>query len=468
MDSKPKFDYGTNPTPFEKVFEKDRETLHIKTKVGYGAGHVFNDMLTVIDPGFLLIFLKYVIRLPNFNAGIVVVLGQISNSMSTALIGIIIDGDKNFRIYNYYSKRKTWHLIGTICVIISFPFLCLTPIAFGMSNCAFQSLEVNVSQSQDGKIPNSNFSTECMFDDKLNEVTLYYTVINVLQNFGWAAVQKSHLSIIPHLATLDENQSTLNYIRNAATTASFIFIYCIVGQFFKTGNNLEDQNNDELQGAFQKIMIVIVSVGALCSYLFHQLVKENDKSLSMTDDERHLVRLQSIRSSRKMSRPFISIMSVSQYPDIIHEMKIYQWLLEPQFYLISLNYMTTRLFFQIALLYTPFFVNKTLKLPNEYMASVPLAMYIAGLIFSGFTKHLSDRLGVKKPFVLFCGIGFLGCLWILFGCNNTAYDGYEVFLIAITMGAASSSMLILSATMIDTFIGFNIGKYKNNDLRIQN
>ena len=457
MSSRPKFAYGTNPTPSEE--SKSRETLNITTKVGYGAGNVFNDMMQVYGLGYILIFLQVVVGLQEFNAGLVVLFGQISDGLSTALIGLVIDGDEKFRIYNYYGKRKTWHLFGTICVLISFPFFCLPPISFGMSNCAFQSIDVNDLQSQEGKKPNPNFSTDCIFDDKL--VTVYYTVITVLLNFGWAAVQNSHLSMIPNLTTCDENQLTLNAIRNAATAVSFIFVYSTASLFFKSGNRLENQASDELQAAFQNMMIAIVSVGAFCSYLFHQLVEEKDKSMNMTDDEKNLLSLQSTCSSGKLSMPYISITAHSpnlDSPGKIYEMKIYQWFLEPQFYLISLQYMSTRLNLLIAVLYIPFFVNKTLKLPNEYMATVPLVMFIARLIFSGSTKYLSDILGVKKLFVIFCGIGLVGCLWILLGCNNKAYDLYEVFGIAITIGGASSSLLLLSTTMIGAFIGFNVGK----------
>ena len=457
MSSRPKFAYGTNPTLSEE--SKSRETLNISTKVGYGVGHIFNDMLQVYGLGYILIFLQVVVGLQEFNAGLVVLFGQISDGLSTALIGLVIDGDETFRIYNYYGKQKTWHLFGTMCVLISFPFFCLPPIGFGMSNCALQTIDVNDLQIREGKVPNPSFSTECIFDDKL--VTVYYTIITVLLNFGWAAVQNSHLSMIPHLTSCDENQLTLNAIRSAATAASFIFVYSIVGLFFKSGNRLENQASDELQAAFQNMMIVIVSVGAFCSYLFHQLVKEKDKSFNMTEEEQNLLSLQSRRSSRKLSMPCILITSQSpnlDSPDKINEMKIYQWFLEPQFYLISLQYMMARLFFLIAILYIPFFVKKTLNLPNEYMATVPLVMFIAGLTFSGLTKYISDILGVKKVFVLFCGIGLVGCLWILLGCNDKAYDFYEVFGIAITIGAASSSMLLLSTTMIGAFIGVNVGK----------
>ena len=109
MSSRPKFAYGTNPTLSEE--SKSRETLNISTKVGYGAGHVLNDMLQVYGLGYILIFLQVVVGLQEFNAGLVVLFGQISDGLSTALIGLIMDGDEKFRIYNYYGKRRTWYLI---------------------------------------------------------------------------------------------------------------------------------------------------------------------------------------------------------------------------------------------------------------------------------------------------------------------------------------------------------------------
>ena len=145
-------------------------------------------------------------------------------------------------------------------------------------------------------------------------------------------------------------------------------------------------------------------------------------------------------------------------PDTIHEMKIYEWFLEPQFYLIALQYMTIRLFFQVSAIYAPFFVNKTLKLQGKYMGIVLLAMYVAGLLFSGVTKYVSHKIGLKKSFIACCIFGLGGCLWIFLGFNNRAYYTQEVFGISIIIGGASSAMIILSSTMIAAFIGFNIGK----------
>ena len=61
--------YGTNEKP--KDDNQDGNELSLRTKVGYGAGHVFNDMASVISPGYTLLFLKHVINLNNSNSGLV-------------------------------------------------------------------------------------------------------------------------------------------------------------------------------------------------------------------------------------------------------------------------------------------------------------------------------------------------------------------------------------------------------------
>ena len=200
--------------------------------------------------------------------------------------------------------------------------------------------------------------------------------------------------------------------------------------------------------------------GVFSSYLFHHLVKEKAISSHSTSDEQNLVRQTSICRSRRLSAPFKGAVLnlTSKQPDTIHEMKIWQWFLEPQFWLIALHFTETRLIIQTSQLYIPFFVIQTLKLPNKYMAIIPLIMYSAGLLISGLTKYLGDIVGLKPSLGFFSIFGLVGCLWISFGCNNQAYYIYEVVGIAILIGGASSGMLILSSTMIAACIGSNTGK----------
>ena len=454
--------YGTNEKPKED--NQDGNELSLRTKVGYGAGHVFNDMASVISPGYTPLFLKHVINLNNSNSGLVLSIGLFCNGLSSALIGFLVSLDNNCSIYHHYGKQKIWHLIGTICVVVSFPFLCLAPIGLGLNNCSFPSFEATVFHSKDRNLSNANIYRECDLEERQYEITLYYTIVTIFQNFGWAAVQTSHLSMIPYLTTCDREQVTLSSIRNSAMAASYIFVHSIASKFFDTGYRMKDveQKKEELQQAFQTMMYIIISVGVVSSCLFHLFVKEKAIPLNTKQDKQNLVRQLSLcrTSMSSMSLPFTqtALPPHVKEPDTIHEMKIYEWFLEPQFYLIALQYMTIRLFFQVSAIYAPFFVNKTLKLQGKYMGIVLLAMYVAGLLFSGVTKYVSHKIGLKKSFIACCIFGLGGCLWIFLGFNNRAYYTQEVFGISIIIGGASSAMIILSSTMIAAFIGFNIGK----------
>ena len=53
------------------------------------------------------------------------------------------------------------------------------------------------------------------------------------------------------------------------------------------------------------------------------------------------------------------------------------------------------------------------------------------------------------------------CFWIWFGCNGCNSSArYEIYGIAVCLGAYTSSLLTCSLSMIGSLIGSNIGKNK--------
>ena len=98
--------------------------------------------------------------------------GQVADAISTPLIGY--GSDKNFNHFICrYGRRKIWHLIGSICVSCSFPFI---------------------------------FNACFVCDDSELWIKLsYYSVFIALFQFGWACVQVSHVSLITGVLL------TLNY-----------------------------------------------------------------------------------------------------------------------------------------------------------------------------------------------------------------------------------------------------------------
>ena len=146
-----------------------------KTKFGYSMGHVLNDMCAAMWFTYVLLFFEKVLNIDKDSAGTIMLIGQIMDGLATVFVGLCVDKQNDFWLCNLIGKRKAWHLIGTVFVMASFPFIFMEIV--GMEN--------------------PNLSTQM----------IYYTIFVILFQFGWAAVQISHLSIIPDL-TKHESQRT--------------------------------------------------------------------------------------------------------------------------------------------------------------------------------------------------------------------------------------------------------------------
>lgn len=100
--------------------------------------------------------------------------------MATPFVGYHSDSDDDFWICKY-GRRKAWHLIGSICTLLAFPFIFGTCVG-------------------------------CETSDKWAQL-VYYASFVVIFQFGWAAVQISHLSLIPELTPNDHERTQLTALR---------------------------------------------------------------------------------------------------------------------------------------------------------------------------------------------------------------------------------------------------------------
>lgn len=149
----------------------------ILTKFGYSTGHVLNDMCAAMWFTYVLLFFEKVLSMNRESAGTILLIGQIVDGISTVFVGLCVDKQNDFWLCNRIGKRKAWHLVGTTFVLISFPFIF----------------------------------TECvgLEDPSLTTKMIYYGIFVVLFQFGWAAVQISHLSIIPDLTKYENERTSL-------------------------------------------------------------------------------------------------------------------------------------------------------------------------------------------------------------------------------------------------------------------
>ena len=85
---------------------KDKKGGSTLKRLGYGTGHVLNDMCASMWFTYMLLFFHNVIQLSNTNAGLIVLIGQIADGISTVLVGVLSDREYDLWIYKKYGKRK--------------------------------------------------------------------------------------------------------------------------------------------------------------------------------------------------------------------------------------------------------------------------------------------------------------------------------------------------------------------------
>jgi len=68
------------------------------------------------------------VGLEKITAGILLTIGQLFDGIATIVVGVGLD---RFGICgSKYGKRKSWHLLGTIIITLSFPFIFSPPIGY--------------------------------------------------------------------------------------------------------------------------------------------------------------------------------------------------------------------------------------------------------------------------------------------------------------------------------------------------
>lgn len=130
-----------------------------KSKFAYSVGHVLNDLTASMWFSYLLVFYHRVVNFSNPSAGYLLLIGQIADAICTTFVGF--ESDRTRRGLFNYGRRKSWHLVGVISVLFSFPF-CF------------------------------NLCIECENSDLWAQF-FYYAMFIFIFQFGWACSQITHL-----------------------------------------------------------------------------------------------------------------------------------------------------------------------------------------------------------------------------------------------------------------------------------
>ncbi|ERL85998.1 major facilitator superfamily domain-containing protein 12 [Dendroctonus ponderosae] len=367
------------------------QSLPALTSLAYGMGHILNDVCASMWFTYLLVFMHLVLDFSNAEAGALLLVGQIADALATPFVGYFSDQGDNFWICKY-GKRKTWHLIGTICVVLTFPFI--------FSPCV-----------------------QCGNASKGSRL-LYYSMFIIIFQFGWAAVQISHLSLIPEISPNEHDRTRLTAVRYAFTVVANVLVYVVTWLVLHIGGHDSNKIDHTDAQKFQYVVLSVMSFGTVCSILFHVFVKEN-----------HIgnAEFQDVRGTRLRT----------DFLQLFGDLQVYQ---------VAFNYMCSRLFINLTQVFITLYLHEALNMVASSLAIIPLIMYIASLLTSFAIETINKTFGRKLTYIFGTMIGVGACLFIQLG-SGPFYTNYLIYLVACFLGAASSIVLVSSLGITTDLIG---------------
>ncbi|XP_018551465.1 major facilitator superfamily domain-containing protein 12 [Lates calcarifer] len=381
-------------------------------KLSYAVGHFLNDLCASMWFTYLLVFYHSVLGFRNTNAGVLLLVGQIADGICTPLIGY--ESDRTPGCGNY-GKRKTWHLVGTLSVVLSFSFIF----------------------------------NQCLGCDSLTpqwaSLTYFIPFIIVFQ-FGWAATQISHLSLIPELVTCEHAKVELTAYRYAFTVIANITVYAVAYLLFHVQASGDDDPLSDALGPvdipiFRNLALIVLGIGTLFSIFFHLGTTEQRPGATGEaggEEARRKRMEQEEEEEEGEQRPLLPRAKTS--PSLL-QWKC--WLQQPSFYQVALLYMSTRLIVNLSQTYISMYLINTLGLPKKFIATIPLVMYLSGFLSSFIMKPLSKLIG--KCLTYFVGLLLIMAFsyWVLLDDRM----GQQVYGAAVLLGAGSATILVISLSM---------------------
>lgn len=353
-------------------------------KFAYALGHIFNDLAAAMWFSYTLIYFQRVALLEPITAGALLLLGQIVDAFMTPIFGFLVDR---------YCKKKIWHIAGSIMVCLTFPL-----IFGGFARPSTTWLMV-----------------------------LYVASITVFQT-GWAAVQISHLSMIPSLTNSLLARADLTAIRYSAQVGAAVIVFIVTWIVLPARGQdvvkLDQQDNYK----FREIVLILTAVGVISSTLFHILLKG------------------SLLEDKQQSKP--SIEDATGAPETIRNNRR-SWIGTSILLRVAMLYVASRLFITLATVYLPLYIEESDIDGKEALATVPLVSYLSSFIAALLLKYINRSCGTKICYLLGALIGIVAAVVTEFAGNNVNV----IYTVAVLIGAGSSITMVTALSVTAELIG---------------
>ncbi|XP_004714442.2 major facilitator superfamily domain-containing protein 12 [Echinops telfairi] len=384
------------------------QALPLVARLSYAVGHFLNDLCASMWFTYLLLYLHSVRAYSSRGAGLLLLLGQVADGLCTPLVGY--EADRAAGCVRC-GPRKAWHLVGTICVLLSFPFI-FSPCP----GCAASTPEW--------------------------AALLYYSPFIVIFQFGWAATQIAHLSLIPELVSNDHEKVELTALRYAFTVVANITVYGAAWLLLHLQGSIHARSNQEFSDqlgvqdvpVFRNLSLLVVGIGAIFSLLFHLGTRERPRP-----------RLEGHQPQPEEPNEQSPLLTPTARPVLLWK----HWLREPAFYQVGLLYMSTRLIVNLSQTYIAMYLTYSLNLPKRFIATIPLVMYVSGFASSFLMKPVNRAIGRNLTYFAGLLVILAFAAWVALASGM----GMTVYAVAVLLGAGCATILITSLAMTADLIG---------------
>uniref|UniRef100_A0A0A9XX79 Major facilitator superfamily domain-containing protein 12 n=1 Tax=Lygus hesperus TaxID=30085 RepID=A0A0A9XX79_LYGHE len=390
---------------------KDPDHLPHAIRFGYSMGHVLNDLCASMWFTYSLVFYTAVIGVSHTMAGVIMVIGQVTDAISTPIIGALSDrGSANNCDDPKCGSRKNWYSIGTILIVVSKPFM--------FSPCLICN----------------HASTEII-------KVAYFSFFIIIFQIGWAAVQTVHLAMAVDITPFDKERTFILALRNTMTAICNSATY--IGQWLTImfcGDDSRQINQDDM-ARFQVIVGAIIIVGLITSVIFLAIVPQGSARARM--------KFSPVEDQNMASHSLTSCSSKSERTCI--KKVLSHWKL----HYIGFIYMNTRIFVVSVQALLTLYLHETLNALTYELATVPLLLNTVCFVASLAAGPLNELFGHKASFVTgsICGLG--ASLWTYFGTGHLGRFVLMYFA-AVFYGVACALMQVTAMAMVALYIGEDI------------
>ena len=389
----------------------------------YACGHMLNDLCAACWFTYLLVMLRDAHNLMSWKSAVVLLCGQVADAIATPLCGLLSDRSKGLQLWRFrLERRQTWYVFGTVLVAVNFFLL------FGVA----------VPQLIDSDAPEWS-------------LLLYYCFAASLFNVGWAAVQVSHMSMVPELSRNEHTRVVLNSARYSESVIANVSVFAILAFWSELVSETIRQ--------YTYVSYTTLAIGLLCSFLFLYGIREKParrrRPLTQSDS---LNSLQASLTSSGSPSPTPSPEAPLSPPPTtllcgrweVPNNGWQMWLCCADFYRVGWVYMCTRVVVNVSQVFLVFYVLDTLMMSRLHITTVPCTVYVSSFVAALVMKRLNATLGRK----VITAIGTLFCslaLIILYFLTPTTAP--LIYIPAILLGLGNGTVTVQATQLEADLIG---------------